>query len=405
MPKNTIMTPERIDSLIAVYRDGLLEDTLPFWIPRCVDEEYGGFMFALDRDGTIVDTDKGMWQQGRFTWLLGTLYDRVEPRAEWLELARHGIDFIRTYGFDDDGRMFFHVTRDGRPIRKRRYLFTETFAVVALAACARAAGDDQALQEAMDLFDLIVHYLTTPDLIPPKFTDTRPAKALAIPMIMIVTAQILREVAPDPAPYTAWIDRSIDEIRNDFMKPEFRCVLETVGPNGEFYDHFDGRMMTPGHSIEAAWFILQEAKTRGNAPDLIELGTTILDWMWEWGWDQEYGGIIYFRDAKGLPVQEYWHDMKFWWPQNEAIIATLLAYQLTGDGKYARWHQMIHDWTYALMPDPEYGEWFGYFHRDGRLSSTLKGNLWKGPFHLPRMQLVCWQILEEMTAAYVKRDA
>ena len=399
MTPTSIMTPERIDSLIATYRDGLLNDTLPFWIPRCVDEEYGGFMFARDRDGTLLDTDKGMWQHGRFTWLLGTLYNQVEQRPEWLELAKHGIDFIRNYGFDVDGRMFFHVTRDGRPIRKRRYIFTETFGVVALAAYAKAAGDEQALQQAVDLFDLIVRYLTTPGLIPAKFTETRPAKALAIPMIMIVTAQIMRESGAERTLYNEWIDRSIADIKQDFMKPEFEAVLETVGPNGEFIDHFDGRMINPGHTIEASWFMLHEAKQRGNDPDLIKLGTTILDWMWEWGWDKEYGGIIYFRDVKGLPVQEYWQDMKFWWPQNEAIIATLMAYQLTGDEKYARWHQMIHDWTYNLFPDPDFGEWYGYLHRDGRISSTIKGNLWKGPFHMPRMQLTCWQVLEEMKTA------
>lgn len=391
------MTAERIDALRTVYREGLLNDTLPFWIPRCVDDEYGGFMFARDRDGTLLDTDKGMWQHGRFTWLLATLYNEVEPREEWLALARHGVDFIRQYGFDDDGRMFFHVTREGRPVRKRRYLFTETFGAVALAAYARAAGDEQALQEAIDLFDLIVRYLTAPGLIPPKVNPAvRPGKGLAIPMIMLITAQIMREAVPDAALYNAWIYRSIEEIERDFMHPEFQAVLETVGPNGEFYDHFDGRLITPGHAIKAAWFIMQEAKYRHNDARLIKLGTTILDWMWRWGWDEEYGGIIYFRDAKNLPVQEYWHDMKFWWPQNEAIIATLMAYQLTGDEKYARWHQKIHGWTYARFPDPEYGEWFGYLHRDGRISSTVKGNMWKGPFHMPRMQLVCWRILEEI---------
>ncbi len=392
-----VLTPEGRQQLVAVYRDGLLRDTLPFWINHCVDREYGGFTFALDRDGTVVDTDKGMWTQGRFTWLLGTLYSEVEPRAEWLELARHGIDFIRRYGFDSDGRMFFQVTREGRPVRKRRYIFTETFGVAALAAYARATGDDQARQEAVDLFKLIARYLTTPGLIPPKFnTNVRPMKSLAIPMILIVTAQILRQASDDPI-CDEWIERSIEEIERDFMKAEYEAVLETVGPNGEFIDHFDGRMLNPGHSIEAAWFIMQEAQHRDNDPQLLKLGTTILDWMWKRGWDEEYGGILYYRDVKGLPVQEYWQDMKFWWPHNEAIIATLMAYQLTGDEKYARWHQMVHDWSYAHFPDPEYGEWFGYLHRDGRLSVPLKGNLWKGPFHLPRMQLRCWQILEQMT--------
>lgn len=395
--RSPILSPQRIDELIAVYRDGLLHNTLPFWIPRCIDREYGGFMMAMNRDGTIIDTDKGMWQQGRFTWLLAHLYNTVEQRDEWLELAKHGINFIRRFGFDDDGRMFFHLTRDGRPIRKRRYIFAETFGVAALAAYAKASGDEQAKQEAIDLFNLIVRHITTPGLIPSKFyTENRPAKGLGIPMIMLVTAQILRETVDDPAFCNEWIDQSIAEIEGDFMKPELQVVMETVGPNGEIIDHFDGRTLNPGHAIEAAWFILQEAQYQNDDPHLVKLGTTILDWMWQWGWDEEYGGIIYFRDVKGLPVQEYWQDMKFWWPQNEAIIATLMAYQATGDEKYARWHQMIHDWAYQYFPDPEYGEWFGYLHRDGRISVPLKGNLWKGPFHLPRMQLQCWKTLEKL---------
>jgi N-acylglucosamine 2-epimerase len=389
------LSTKYIDELIAVYRDGLLEDTIPFWMKNCVDQEFGGFTFCLDRDGSVIDTDKGMWHQGRFTWTLSHLYNNVEERDDWLQLAQHGVDFIRKFGFDDDGRMWFQVTRDGRPIRKRRYTATETFATIALAEYGRAAQDESALHEALDLYKLIIHYQTNPGLLLQKFTETRPMKSIGFPMIMINTSQTVRAATGDPI-CDEWIDRSITEIKRDFMKPDLEVVMETVGPNGEIYDHFDGRTLNPGHAIEAAWFILQEAKYRDNDHHLIELGTTILDWMWVRGWDQEYGGIFYFRDLKGLPVQEYWHDMKFWWPHNEAIIATLMAYQLTGNEKYALWHQMVHDWAYNHFPDPEFGEWYGYLHRDGRISHHMKGNIWKGPFHLPRMQYKCWKILEEM---------
>lgn len=393
-----ILTSERIQELVHVYKDGLLEDTVPFWLPRSVDEEHGGFVTSFNQDGSLVDSDKGMWQQGRFTWLLSTLYNEVEQREEWLRYAKHGIDFMRKHGFDSDGRMFFHVTKEGQPIRKRRYVFTETFAAIALAAYSKAAGDEEARDEALKLYELCRKYWETPDLIPAKFENSRPTKGLGVPMIMMVTSQILREVAPNPDYFSEQIDKYIDEIEKDFMHPELETVLETVSLDGQLVDHFDGRMLNPGHAIEAAWFILQEAKFRNNDSRLIKIGTTILDWMWKRGWDEEHGGIIYFRDVKGLPVQEYWHDMKFWWPQNEAIIATLMAYQLTGEERYAQWHEQIHNWAYKHFPDPEHGEWFGYLHRDGRVSSTLKGNLWKGPFHMPRMQLICWQILEELRA-------
>ena len=390
------MDLQRIGELIAVYRDGLLEDTLPFWIDHCVDRQHGGFMFSLDRDGTVIDTDKGMWQHGRFTWLLATLYNTVERRDEWLSLARHGVEFIRAHGFDTDGRMFFQVTREGRPLRKRRYVFTETFAAIALAAYAKAAADEQAARQARDLFRLVIRYAETPGLIEPKVDPAvRPAKSMGMPMILMATAQVLRETIGDPI-CDECIDRCIGEIRRDFIKPELEAVMETVGPEGQLIDHFEGRMLNPGHALEAAWFILQEARHRGGDPELINTGTTILDWMWKRGWDEQYGGIIYFRDVSDLPVQEYWQDMKFWWPQNEAIIATLMAYRATGQQKYARWHRLAHDWAYGHFPDPEYGEWFGYLHRDGRVSVPLKGNMWKGPFHLPRMQLICWKLLEEL---------
>ena len=397
MKKNRFYSKQKIIEYIQIYKDGLLNDTLPFWIKHSIDKKHGGFMFCCDRDGAIIDTDKGMWQTCRFTWLLATLYNEVDRKQEWLDMAKHGIDFIDKYGFDKDGRMFFHVTREGKPIRKRRYIFTEIFAAIAYAAFFKATGNIQYMNKSRDIFDLIIKYSSTPGLLLPKFTGIRNEKGLAFPMIMIVTCQELRKNLEDNK-FSVYIDKYIEEIKTDFLKPEFKAVLENVGENGGFHDHFNGRLLCPGHAMEASWFIMNEARIRGNDPKLASLGTSMLDWMWEIGWDKKYGGIFYFRDAKGLPVQEYWQDMKFWWPQNETIIATLLAYQLTGEDKYAVWHNKIHNWTYEFFPDPKYGEWFGYLHRDGRISVPLKGNLWKGPFHVPRMQLMGWRLCEEILA-------
>jgi len=387
-----------------VYREGLLDDTMPFWATHAVDREHGGFYNCLDRDGSLLSTDKPVWALGRFIWMLSTLYSTVEQKPEWLELAEHGVAFMRKHAFDDDGRMFYSLTCDGRPLRKRRYLFTETFGMVALAAYARAAGETEAADEARKLFDLVARHLTTPGLLDPKgYPETRETKGLAVPMIMIVSSQVLRDTIDAPG-CDAWINRCIEEIESDFLRPEFRAVLETVGPGGEFIDDFDGRMVCPGHSIEAAWFILHEAKHRGCDARLLELGLKILDWSWRQGWDDEFGGLLYYRDARGLPCTEYWHELKFWWPHNEAIIATLLAYQLTGDSRYATWHRLVHDWAHAHFPDPKFGEWFGYLRRDGQVSTQLKGNMWKGPFHLPRMQWYCWQLLAEMTQCQASEE-
>jgi N-acylglucosamine 2-epimerase len=389
------MDDARRNELIRVYRDGLLNDTVPFWQRHAPDEEYGGFMTFLDGDGTVVSTDKPMWVMGRITWLFSRLYNTVERREDWLRLARHGIDFLRRYGFDSDGRMFYSVTRDGRPLRKRRYLFTETFGVIAFAEYARAAGDDDALQKARDLYRLILHYYETPGLLEPKvFPATRQLKSHAMPMILLATTQVLR-LAGDDALYRQVVDESLAQVFDHFMKPEFRVLLENVGLNGEFLDEPDGREVNPGHAVETAWFIMEEARYRDNDPTLIARACEILDWSLEIGWDKQYGGILYFIDCKGHPSPKYEHDMKLWWPHNEAIYATLLAYHLTGQQRYLDWHAKVHDWAYRHFPDHPNGEWYGYLHRDGSVSSTLKGNMWKGPFHLPRMQLNCWKLLEK----------
>jgi N-acylglucosamine 2-epimerase len=388
-----------LQNLKEFYQNQLLLDTIPFWFPRSIDTQFGGFLLMRDHDGSLIDDDKAVWIQGRASWLLATLYATVEPKKEWLEGAKCGVDFLNNHCFDTDGQMFFHVTREGQPIRKRRYFFSETFAVIAMAAYAKASGDKAVAEKARFLFGKCIAYATTPGLLQPKYTTTRPSKGIGVPMIMINTAQQLRETIGDPR-CDEWISQWIAEIERDFVKDDIACVMEQVAPDGSIIDHIDGRTLNPGHAMEGAWFILHEAKYRNNDPHLIALGCKMLDYMWERGWDKEHGGILYYKDVYDKPVQEYWQDMKFWWPHNEVIIATLLAYTMTGNEKYAQWHKMVHEYAYEKFHDAQNGEWYGYLHRDGTIAQTAKGNLYKGPFHLPRQEWYCLQILEE----YLKKN-
>ncbi|MGO3806872.1 MAG: AGE family epimerase/isomerase, partial [Sphingobacterium sp.] len=358
------MDKEKLIALREFYKKQLLEDTVPFWFPRSYDKENGGYLLMRDGDGTLIDTDKAVWIQGRTCWLLATLYNTIEPRQEWLEGARLGYEFLRDKCFDTNGKMYFHVDQLGNPIRMRRYFFSETFAVIAFAAYAKASGDQQAADNARELFGICLEYANGERPIEPKFEDTRLTKGIGIPMIMINTAQQLRDTIGDSRCDEAILGW-IHQIEDNFVKDDIRCVMEQVSANGDIVDHIDGRTLTPGHAIEGAWFILHEAMYRKNDTKLIDLGCRMLDYMWERGWDEEHGGILYFRDVYNKPVQEYWQDMKFWWPQNETIIATLLAYLLTKDKKYAAMHKKIHDYAYAHFHDKKNGEWFGYLHRDG----------------------------------------
>ena len=377
------------------YKQELTENIFPFWIEHGIDREHGGYFTCLDRDGTLYDSTKSVWFQGRFAFNLAFAYNLIEPNETWLQLAKSGIDFIEQHCTDQDGRMFFEVMADGTPLRKRRYLFSETFAAIAMAEYAKATGDRAYAEKALELFRLVVRYKNTPGLLEPKYLPAMTAKGHSLCMILINTAARIREVLPAPE-LDKQIEESLQEIQKDFIHPEYKALLETVGPNGEFIDTTAGRLINPGHCIETAWFILEEAKYRGWDKQLTELGLQIFEWAFEWGWDKEHGGIINFRDCKGFPQQDYSQDMKFWWPQTETIICCLYAYLATGDEKYIERHRMVSDYTYSHFPDREYGEWYGYLHRDGTVAQPAKGNLFKGPFHIPRMLLKGHQLCHEL---------
>ena len=377
------------------YQDDLKENILPFWLKHGLDRVHGGVYTCVDRDGTLIDSTKSVWFQGRFGFICAYAYNNIEANEEWLSASKSCVDFIEQHCFDADGRMYFEVTADGKPVRKRRYVFSECFAAIAMSEYAIASGDKSYAEKALALFKQILHFINTKGILEPKYCEGVEMQGHSITMILINTAARIREAIP-AVELDEQISLSIDTLQRYFIHPEFEALLETVGPNGEFIDTIVGRTINPGHCIETAWFLLEEAKYRGGDAQLTEVAVKILDWSWKWGWDKEYGGLINFRDCKGLPVQDYSQDMKFWWPQTEAIIATLYAYEATGEERFLHMHQQISDWTYAHFPDTEYGEWYGYLHRDGSVAQPAKGNIFKGPFHIPRMMIKGFMLCRDM---------
>lgn len=378
------------------YREDLVQNIMPFWMKYGLDTENGGVYTCVDRNGELMDTTKSVWFQGRFAYTCCFAYNNIERRQEWLDAAKQTIDFIEAHCFDTDRHMFFEVTADGKPLRKRRYVFSESFAAIAMAEYSKATGDRTYAEKAMQIFREMRKRLTTPGLLEPKYLPTVEMKGHSITMILINVANVLKQVIDDPE-LDEQTDQSLKSLINNFAHPEFKALLETVGPNGEFIDSINGRLINPGHCIETSWFLMDVAERRGDKK-LLEFALQILDWSWDWGWDDEFGGIINFRDCKGYPQQDYSQDMKFWWPQTEAIIANLYAYKLTGDEKYLKRHRQISEWTYAHFPDHEYGEWYGYLHRDGSVAQAAKGNIFKGPFHIPRMMIRSFMLCNEILA-------
>jgi len=305
--------------------------------------------------------------------------------------------------------MYFTVTRDGKPLRKRRYFFSESFLVVGFAEyyLLRKNKDDLILAEKY--FDLMYSIYKNPETDPFKITpkdnaEVRSMRSNAYPMVLVSSAQTLRRANPERKEY---YDEIISDVVNDMMtlhyKEDLKCVLENVGMNGEIFDNPAGRTINPGHSIENAWFLMNQA-VYADDDELLEKALNILKWSLELGWDNEHGGIYYFKDVYNRPCEQLEHDMKLWWVHNEALIATLLASNLTGDSYYDDWYEKIHEYTFNRFHDKEFGEWYGYLHRDGTVSHDQKGSMWKGPYHLVRALMLCEKILDATENGVIAKD-
>ncbi|MHB8277358.1 MAG: AGE family epimerase/isomerase [Candidatus Humimicrobiaceae bacterium] len=397
------MKEQRLLELKELYKKILLDDIVPFWLRYSLDKKNGGYYHYLDRDGSILSKDKSVWVQGRECWLFAKLYNSLEKRKEWLEASTLGYEFLKNYCFDTDGRMFFQVTFDGRPLRKRRYWFSETFAIIAFSEYAKTTGSDEAFEKAKELYKMIVDFYNNPSKLPPKiYPETRLIKSHASSMILLATSQIIREIDSDPI-YNDIIDMCMNDIFKFFIKKDKKALLEIVGKEGEIIDTPDGRCINPGHAIETSWFLMQEGLYR-KEQYIIDIALDILNWSLERGWDKEYGGIFNFVDIKNKPSEKVEWDMKYWWPHCEALYALLLANYITGNKLYENWYEKIHEWTFKYFPDKEYGEWYGYLHRDGSVCLPIKGSVWKGPFHLPRYLLYGIKLLEKMQGKEGKQN-
>lgn len=199
----------------------------------------------------------------------------------------------------------------------------------------------------------------------------------------------------DPAMVGELTEACVHEVMEVFYDKNSGQILENVTPDGHFSDSFEGRLLNPGHAIEAMWFIMDIATKKGDQA-LIQRAKDITLSTLEYAWDKEYGGLYYFLDIQGHPTQQLEWDQKLWWVHIETLIALLKAYRLTKDENCWLWFVKLHEYTWSHFPDPEYGEWYGYLNRQGTPLLYLKGGKWKGCYHVPRGLYQCWKTLESI---------
>lgn len=389
------LTNMRFTELAQTYQQALMDDVLPFWQEHSLDTQCGGYFTCLERDGAVFDTDKFVWLQARQVWLFSMLYNRHKKRETWLKLAQHGADFLRQHGMDAQGRWYFSLNREGRPLVQPYNIFSDCFAAMAFSQYALAAGDGAAKQLAQRTYRQILQRQNNPKGPYNKTVPhTRPLISLALPMILANLTMEL-EWLLDANTFNYALDDCLRQVFTLFLDQDRLILHEQVTPEGEKPDCFEGRVINPGHGIEAMWFILDIAERRQDRAMMEKAVEVILSTL-ALGWDEKFGGIFYFLDAQGHPPQQLEWDQKLWWVHMETLVALLKGYRLTGRQTCWDWYQRVHAYTWEHFPDPEYGEWYGYLNRRGEVLLPLKGGKWKGCFHVPRGLYLCWRECEKL---------
>ena len=382
--------------LASKYKTELLDSVLPFWLNNSIDKEYGGYFSCLDRDGSVYDTDKFIWLQGREVWLFSMLCNKLGKKQEWLDAAIQGAEFLKKYGHNGDYDFYFSLTREGKPLVEPYNIFSNTFACMAFAQLAKATGSEEYAEISRRIFKRILERRGNPKGKWSKAVPgTRPMKDFALPMIICNMALEVEDIINDPQQLEKTIDECLHEVLDVFYQPDLGCMLENVSSlDNSRLDCFEGREINPGHDLEALWFIMNLGIRRNNKALIdkcVEISLSVI----EMGWDKEYGGIFYFLDSKGVPQQKLEWDQKLWWVHIESAIAMIKGYQLTGNKKCLEWFEKLDEYMWSRFKDPLHPEWFGYLNRRGEMLLPLKGGKWKGCFHVPRGLFEIWQILEK----------
>ena len=376
-----------------LYKNTLLDNVIPFWSNNSVDWEYGGYFTCLDRTGKVYDTDKFIWLQNRQVWTYSMLYNRLEPKEEWLKIARHGADFLAKYGRDKQGNWYFALDRSGQPLVQPYNIFSDCFAAMAFSQYAKASEDKTAREIALQAYNNVLRRQDNPKGKYNKtYPGTRSLKSLAVPMIL-ANLSLEMDWLLQSDKLEAILEETVREVIGDFLDKDSGLMYENVTPDGKHLDCFDGRLINPGHGIEAMWFVMDIANRKGDR-DLIDRAVDIVLNILEFGWDNEYGGIYYFMDAEGHPPHQLEWNQKLWWVHLETLVALLMGFNLTQRQECRSWFEKVHDYSWQHFSDREHGEWFGYLNRRGEVLLNLKGGKWKGCFHVPRALYLCWQQLK-----------
>jgi N-acylglucosamine 2-epimerase len=363
-----------------------LKKVLTFWQDFGYDKVNRGFYTYLDEKGEIYCEDKSVWAQGRGAYIFAKAYKHIQQNPEWLAIAKNTYSFLQEKAFFSKDKMYFKLTKEGLPLQNRRYWFSEAFYIMASIALYEATNNQEYLLEARRIYDVVYEKYSGIVKTEPKFDlDNYQLVDLSSSMIFLSLAQMMLESdGTYHDKYIKHVQVAKANILGKHYHEELKALLENIQKDGSFENSSKGRLVNPGHSLECAWFLLDTDNV--DEAELKQI-INIAIWSYELGWDRERGGLRYFVDILNKPLEQLEYDLKLWWPHSEALIIFLKLYLKTNKKLFFDIYQKVFKFTKEnfIIDDLE---WIGYLRYDNTPLNYSKGNLFKGPFHIPRMLMM-----------------
>ena len=382
-----------------------MDDIITFWDSKTVDQTYGGYLTMFDRTGRSYGTNKNMWCQGRQLYMFSVLYNQLGGLDRWLELGAVGRDFVVDHGYRGDGSWHYLLDQEGQVLDDSPSLFTDIFVLMGLCQYAGATGNGQDGDLIEATYGRIEEHLHEPGFNQYHHFDLDGRYVWHAPsMAAVGMAEAVRPVLGDDR-LRPLIDRCLERMLHVLANDERQALFEVVQPDGSVLETDLGLTLNPGHAIESMWFCMEEGRRR-NDDAIVRRASEILQWSYQLGYDEQYGGLLAFVDPEGgappgfekpNKFGEAWDD-KIWWVHAEALYGLLLAAVLTDDVGVLDQFLDMHEFCRGHFIDSEYGEWPCYLDRDGAPQEGGKGTQIRSAFHIPRSLMKLILLLENQTA-------
>ena len=385
----------------------LTENIAPFWYPRAMDLEYGGYRLNHDIRGEWLGAaNKGLVAQAGTLWLFSALARTPYGTADHLEAARHGYAFLRDRLWDgDSGGFFWEVDPSGRPTKTDKHLYAQGSALYALSEYAAAASDATAIDLSRRLVRLIderAHDATHGGYVESFRRDWTPAPPNGLTYLgsepsqklMNTHLHLLKGMIPY---YRATNDPAARERLLELLFVQGNAVVrKTVGACTDRYRHDWTPILDRPHDRVLFGVDMANISQLTRACNALGLPTgpfldafrTLFNYALRWGCDHKNGGF-YEAGRLGAPADE--RDKPFW-TQSEALIIALEMYQLTQDPAYFQCFSKTLEWVVNHQVDWEHGEWFERVSERGR-PGGVKAGVWKTGYHSGRAALLSLELV------------